>query len=95
MGLPGVLFQRKRRARAGLRDVDSDLTHITYLPGAAPGAETRGWEGGGGRAGKRKMERTEVLWGEAGRSGGRRGALDTEPGAPTLSSCDPWSRLTL
>lgn len=33
--------------------MDSDLTRIRYLPGADPGAETQGWEGSGGTAGKR------------------------------------------
>lgn len=60
--------------------MDSDLTRLTYLPGAAPGAETRGWEGGGGRADKRKMERTEVLWGEGGGVGVTEGHWTRSPG---------------
>lgn len=68
-----------------LRDLDLDLTHIRYLLGAAPGAET-----GAGRVvvgGRKERERCK----------GQRcyGGVTEEHWGLTLSSCDPWGRLTL
>lgn len=74
--------------------MDSDLTCIRYGLGADPGAETQGCEGGDGRADKREKggkDRGAIVFGVG---GGQRGAKDTEPGALTLSSCDPWGRRT-